>query len=225
MGKRKKPNFIKAALTKGAEIFKKQRRALASALLVLGAVLMLLPSLYKSYVEAEVKEREKHLASLEDFLVVEPRYDHGPIKADPKLLESISTKENIPIRVVIPRISINLAITPARVVDGAWEIPETTAAFGLGSAPPTVVGNTVIFAHARKELFGPLRSVKAGDDVYIFTSERWFAYKVQEIKTVLPNQVEVLQATSERTLTLYTCSGFADTKRLIVTAKSSPDKP
>lgn len=40
-----------------------------------------------------------------------------------------------------------------------------------------------------------------------------------DTKEVLPESVEVVAPTTDETLTLYTCTGFADQKRLIVTAK------
>ena len=108
---------------------------------------------------------------------------------------------------------------PAKVVKGKWEVFEDSAAFGLGSTEPGKAGNTVIFAHARKGLFLPLRDIKNSDKVYVMTKDKWFAYEVKEIREVYPKQIEVIAPTTDETLTLYTCSGFADSKRLIVIAK------
>ena len=47
----------------------------------------------------------------------------------------------------------------------------------------------------------------------------WFNYTVSEIKEVIPSQIEVIAPTPDETLTLYTCSGFGDSMRLIVIAK------
>ena len=99
------------------------------------------------------------------------------------------------------------------------EVFPDVAGFGLGSAYPDETGNQVIFAHARKGLFLPLKNVKVGQIVYVMTKEKWFSYKIEEIKEVLPSQTEVIAPTPDQVLTLYTCSGFADSKRLIVKAK------
>jgi sortase A len=80
------------------------------------------------------------------------------------------------------------------------------------------VGNTVIFAHARDGLFGPLRNIVKGESVYIMMKDRWMSYKVTKTQLVNPDQTEVIAPTKDETLTLYTCSGFLDSKRLIVTA-------
>ena len=41
----------------------------------------------------------------------------------------------------------------------------------------------------------------------------------EEIKLAYPNEVEVIAPTEDETLTLYTCSGFNDEKRLVVVGK------
>ena len=46
----------------------------------------------------------------------------------------------------------------------------------------------------------------------------WYKYKVNKITAVYPNQTQVIMPTKRETLTLYTCTGFYDEKRLIITA-------
>jgi len=140
-----------------------------------------------------------------------------PILINSKLLES-KQKENIPVRIIIPKSDIDLKVIPAQIVNGYWELSETTASYGLGSGHPGHASNTVIFAHAREGLFYNLKNVKTGDSIYVFTKNKWYRYKVNKITAVYPNETEVIQPTKNETLTLYTCSGFNDEKRLIVTA-------
>lgn len=98
---------------------------------------------------------------------------------------------------------------------------DEVAGYGLGSALPGRSGNSVIFAHAKKNLFLPLRNIKINDLIYVVTeNNHWYSYAVIEKREVFPNQVEVIASTDDKILTLFTCSGFADTKRLIVRAKS-----
>jgi LPXTG-site transpeptidase (sortase) family protein len=144
--------------------------------------------------------------------------ENNPIVINSELLESKET-DNIPVRVVIPNSDVDLSVTPSEILNGYWELSETTASYGLGSGTPGKRGNTVIFAHAREGLFYNLKDVKEGDIIYVFTKNKWYRYKVNKITEVYPNQTEVIQPTKEETLTLYTCTGFNDEKRLIVTAK------
>lgn len=141
----------------------------------------------------------------------------NPIEINSKLLES-EIVLNIPDRILIPKSNIDLKVIPSRIVNGYWELSEDTASYGLGSGTPDAKSNTVIFAHAREGLFYNLKNVKIGEIVYVFSKDKWFRYKINKITTVYPNEIQVIQPTKNETLTLYTCSGFYDEKRLIVTA-------
>jgi LPXTG-site transpeptidase (sortase) family protein len=141
----------------------------------------------------------------------------NPIIISSKLLSLVKT-ENTPVRILIPNANIDLPIVSAKVINGYWELSETTASYGLGSGLPGENGNTVIFAHARDGLFYNLKDVKMGDIVYVFSKNMWFRYKVNKITAVYPNEVDVINPTKTQVLTLYTCTGFDDQKRLIVQA-------
>ena len=141
---------------------------------------------------------------------------------EPVQIEGLSNpgeEEKLPVKIIIPTLSINLDVKKANVVNGFWEVFSDLAAWGTGSGLPGKPGNQVIFAHAREGLFLPLKNVRVGMSIYILTDDNWYGYNVKEIKEVYPNQTEVISPTNDETLTLYTCSGFQDSKRLIVIAK------
>ena len=144
--------------------------------------------------------------------------EFGPIRIAEGLLSDKPATQP-PTRIIIPRLVIDIPVRESRVVGGYWEVSETTASHGIGSGNPGEIGNMVIFAHARAGLFLPLRDIREDDSIYVLTNDRWYRYRVSETKTVSPDQVEVIRPTSEATLTLFTCSGFLDTKRLVVVAK------
>lgn len=170
------------------------RRRLAVILLLTAAILTTLPS----RLESSAPTRE-------------------PIQIDAQLLSGV-TSGHPPKRIIIPKLNIDLPVIEARVVNGYWELSETTASHGQGSAYPGESGNTVIFAHAREGLFLPLRDIQKDAIIYVLSATEWHRYKVVETKLVSPSQVEVIAPTSEERLTLFTCSGFMDSKRLIVVA-------
>lgn len=114
---------------------------------------------------------------------------------------------------------ISLPVRKASVVSGYWEVFEDSAAWGEGSGIPGEIGNIVIFAHAKEGLFLPLRTLTYGDIVTITTKEAQYMYLVTDIKEVSPKDTSVIGTSTEEIVTLYTCSGYRDTKRLIVTAK------
>lgn len=115
--------------------------------------------------------------------------------------------------------AIDLPVKLSPINNGYWVVWEDVAGFGEGSAPPGSIGNTVIFAHARKGLFQPLREAQKGMQIIVSTPSYSYTYSISDIKTVNPYDIEVIAPTDDQTLTLYTCSGFLDKKRLIVTAK------
>lgn len=149
---------------------------------------------------------------------LENTFANEPVKIEG--FEEVKKEEDKePTRVIIPDVGIDLPVSRAEVIHGYWEVFPDKAAWGSGSGYPGEPGNQVVFAHVREGLFLPLKDVKIDDKVYIFTKDGWFDYKIVEIKEVYPNQVEVVAPTDDETLTLYTCTGYQDTKRLIVVAK------
>lgn len=150
--------------------------------------------------------------------VVVNSFANEPVDAS---LVSNNQTESIsyPTRVVVPNVGIDLPVKPAKIIEGYWEVFDDVAGWGEGSGMPGHIGNQVIFAHARENLFSNLSDIKENDSVYILTDERWYYYNVETVKTVYPGNIEVIASTDVEVLTLYTCSGFKDEKRLIVTAK------
>lgn len=148
-----------------------------------------------------------------------------PVGVDKKLLDekNTSSKKAPPTRIIIPSLNIDIPVKEAKVVDGYWEVFDDRAGFGLGSAyPEDDKGNQVIFAHARQGLFLPLKEIKLGQSITVLTEDRWYSYTVEELKEVTPDQLEVIAPTKDPVLTLYTCSGYADSKRFIVRASRNP---
>lgn len=180
------------------------RKTVATWFFMLGFLLVTFPSTYKILVKSSQTLR--------------------PIRVSQSLLGAPKTSQP-PIRIVIPSLAMDLPVVEARVIAGFWELSENSASHGVGSANPGDIGNTVIFAHARDELFGPLRNIKNDATIYLMTDDQWYWYQVQEIKLVNPNDVEVIAPTPDQTLTLFTCSGFLDTKRLIIIAKPHLGRP
>ena len=172
---------------------------LGLALLILGSILVF------------GGRTEEHLPN-EDTFASEPVRLQGFSQYD-------NPNELLPTKIIIPKLSIDLDIKKSEVIDGYWKVYNDSAGWGDGSGLPGKNGNQVIFAHAREGLFLPLKNIQTGDVIYVTTSENWFSYKVVDIKEVYPNQIEVIAPTEDETLTLYTCSGYQDAKRLIVVAK------
>jgi sortase A len=95
-----------------------------------------------------------------------------------------------------------------------------------GTALPGPSGNVGLAGH-RDTFFRPLRRIKLGDEIRFTTAAGAFKYRVISLRVVLPNAIEVLNATQRPTLTLVTCYPFdfvgTAPQRLIVHAEMVPD--
>ncbi|OGE45316.1 hypothetical protein A3B39_04510 [Candidatus Daviesbacteria bacterium RIFCSPLOWO2_01_FULL_37_10] len=126
---------------------------------------------------------------------------------------------NRPVFISIPNKQVSLTVTDSKIINNKWETSQTGASHLSVSANPGTPGNIVIFGHNKQALFGKIRQLKLGDSIYLTDNNgKKYGYNVVEILTVRPSQIEVLNKTDYEVLTLYTCSGFADSLRFIVKA-------
>lgn len=90
-----------------------------------------------------------------------------------------------------------------------------------GTALPGETGNVCLAAH-RDGFFRGLGTLLPGDFVTLATRDGAYAYRVDGARVVSPDDVAILAATPEPTLTLVTCYPFAwigpAPKRYVVTA-------
>jgi LPXTG-site transpeptidase (sortase) family protein len=90
------------------------------------------------------------------------------------------------------------------------------------TALPGEWGNVVLTGH-RDTFFRPLRNIRQGDAITLTTADGDFQYQVEYIAVVPPSDLQVLQSSSQRTLTLITCFPFyyvgPAPKRFIVRAR------
>lgn len=121
-------------------------------------------------------------------------------------------------RLVIPNVSVGLPIVTVPLANGTWEVEESVANFAAESSPFTgEPGNSVIFGHNKLDAFRPINKLKRGDQVHVQTSTHQFTYVVKSISTTAPTNVDVLKPVEgKKELTLITCNGVFDEKRLII---------
>lgn len=131
-----------------------------------------------------------------------------------------SVEQNAPKTLYIPKIGKVLAISPGQVVDNRWVISETGVSYLTTTPLPGSSGNSVLYGHNKWDILGRLVDLKPGDIIYVVSQKGDIAkYTVFETKEVTPNQVEILNNTSDSRLTIYTCTGFLDSARFVVVAR------
>jgi len=121
-------------------------------------------------------------------------------------------------RVQIPAIGVD-----APVVQGdSWDQLKKGVGQHVGTSDPGRPGNVVLSAHddVFGEIFRSLDRLQPGDQVVIFTAQQQYIYLVTGTQIVEPTQVDVMNPTSDATVTLISCYPYmVDTKRIVVFAK------
>lgn len=134
--------------------------------------------------------------------------------------------ESYPQKISIPQV-LEVEVEPAVQIGSKFLTPEDKASYFINSAFPGSQGNTIIYGHNKKGVFKELHQLQ-GEELIMLTDQagKKTSYQVKEIITVDPSQTGYLAATEEDILTLYTCTGWADSKRLVIKAEtvSLPDK-
>jgi sortase A len=106
-------------------------------------------------------------------------------------------------RLEIPRLGIS-----AMVLEGDDDdILAKAAGHVPSTALPGEIGNFVIAAH-RDTLFRGLKNIRKDDTITFSTPAGTHDYRVESLEKVSPNDVEVLKASAQPTLTLITCYPF-----------------
>lgn len=103
---------------------------------------------------------------------------------------------------------------------GLWPLSDDSPVYLESSGVPGQPGNIIIYGHNTPKIFANLHAVKEGSVVTLTTNEHeTFYYKIDSIKKVFPQNVEILQQGREEQLTLFTCTGLFDSMRLVVSGK------
>ncbi|MGW8142752.1 MAG: sortase [Anaerolineales bacterium] len=139
----------------------------------------------------------------------------------------VQSLANIPIPTPGPEQAIRLQIpaigVDAPIVQGdGWEQLKKGVGQHIGSANPGEDGNVVLSAHNDifGEIFRNLDRLQPGDEVTIYTNQRSYNYIVSESQVIEPTQVDVMERTSQPTLTLISCYPYlVDDKRIAITSR------
>lgn len=124
-----------------------------------------------------------------------------------------------PIKLEIPSIKLSLPVHSATIENGKWPITTEGLSYLKSTPYPGELGNALFYGHNWPNLLGNLEDIKVGDEIIITNqSGHTFTYTVHFISIVKPTDTHIFQNTPDYRLTLYTCTGFLDTKRLVVTA-------
>lgn len=140
--------------------------------------------------------------------------------ADISKLNLVTQTGARPTRILIPAIDVNLPVYETAVSRGIWQISPDGVSHLAASALPGKNGNIIMYGHNSRTRLGRLGEVSRGDRIVVTTEDgNDRLYLVEKTVVVRPDDLSVVGNTPDETLTIYTCTGFADSKRLVVVAK------
>ena len=177
----------------------------------------------QNYLTRKSAKKQKEIAQLFENGFSEGTSTEGATESSESVnLDEINGYKPIAI-IEIPSINLSQAL-----VEG---ISDNVLQYFLGhfpdSAAPGQVGNFAIAGHRVSDYtdaFINLYKVTAGDKIIVKTHDKKYTYVIEENYIVNPDQVEVLDATENATITLITCT-VGSKQRVIVkgTLQSTED--
>lgn len=144
----------------------------------------------------------------------------------PKTLEfknlqvvNASSSKLTPVRIIIPSQKIDEGIYGAKITNGQWETTDKGISYLLSSPVPGAKGNSVLYGHNWESLLGKLVNVKPGQKIQIVLDNgQTRTFTVKYTSVVDPNETHILAQTNDNRITIYTCTGFLDSKRFVAIA-------
>jgi LPXTG-site transpeptidase (sortase) family protein len=153
-----------------------------------------------------------------NYLVYE-RYSSKKLEFESVKTVKTANSTSTPVKITIPSLGIENTIYGAKIIDNNWETTTRGISYLSDSPVPGEKGNSILYGHNWPSLLGNLTKIKTGDKINVTMDngeERIFIVKFTY--EVNPNQTQILNPTNDRRITIYTCTGFLDSKRFVVTA-------
>lgn len=172
--------------------------------------------------EEKLAEEWEKAQEYNESLMGEPVHDpflEGSGKALPQNYLDILHISDTMGTIEIPKIFVNLSIyhgTDARTLDkGVGHMRQTALPIGGEGTHAVLTGHTGL---PNAKMFDNLTKLVIGDKFYIHVLGETLAYEVDQISTVLPEEVELLNPVDgEDHITLLTCTPYGvNTHRLLV---------
>lgn len=133
--------------------------------------------------------------------------------------DTTDTYAKTPSGLIIPSIKVWLPVYPSKITNGNWETSRKGVSFLSSAAKPGETGNAIFYGHNWPNLLGNLAGVKPGDSIQIISVDgQTKTFIVSTVQEVSPKDISVLSQTTDKRITIYTCTGFFDSKRLVVVA-------
>ena len=120
----------------------------------------------------------------------------------------------LPTEIKIPAANLDLEVAPGVITDNKWTLYDDKVSW-LTTSETLENGNVIIYGHNRIHLFGGLTKLKIGDEIIVKSDQKNFIFEVAQMRNVTPEDVDAIISDKQQ-LTLYTCDGSFDEKRLVI---------
>jgi len=154
------------------------------------------------------------------FLIYERFYPLSPVFAAASS-EKSTASASVPVNLKISALGIDLPVVAARSVSGRFPTTREGITYLKDSSlPGEPAGVAVFYGHNWPRLLGNLKEIQVGQTITLGLQDSEITYRVDSIVVVSPSEASVLSPVPDWAgrLILYTCSGFLDSRRLVVTA-------
>ncbi len=140
----------------------------------------------------------------------------GASQIEPINRQEISKKA---VELKINSLRVDLPIVESSIRGGQWEVTNQGVSH-LGQSPePGQRGNSIIYGHNWNNLLGSLVKIKPGQSINIkYDDGSQKNFEVIYTQVVKPTDVGILKQTSDKRITLYTCTGLFDSQRFVAVA-------
>ncbi|MGH7204492.1 MAG: sortase [Candidatus Levyibacteriota bacterium] len=129
------------------------------------------------------------------------------------------TDKNLPTEITIKDLDIDLPVYPSVVTNNQWQTTNAGASYLTSSPLPGTKGNSIVYAHNWRSLFGNLVNAHVGEQVIVtYPNNTKKTFVIAYTSVVDPNQSTILAPSNDKRITLYTCTGILDSKRFVAVA-------
>lgn len=147
------------------------------------------------------------------------RYTPTRLAFDAMVLPAAQASQLVPTSLEIEDLALALPIESRQMSGKQWPVSDRGVVYLSNTPAPGEAGNSIIYGHNWPNILGRLTRIKPGSVISIgFSDGQRRQFVVKYTQEVTPDHTHILAPTDDSRITLYTCTGFFDQKRFVVTA-------
>lgn len=152
-------------------------------------------------------------------LLTYQRYNPKRLEFKNVKISHIKPSEIAPIAISIPSQNIKNSIYPAKIENNNWETTDKGVSYLASTPIPGEKGNSIFYGHNWQSVLGNLTKVKPGQEIIItLNNGELKKFTINYTSIVSPDDSHILDQSQDNRITIYTCTGFLDSKRFVAVA-------